>query len=80
MANFDNLSTQIVQGEMQTLFDDGMVEGYHSDLNRPPEWYWTTPAYMWGPSKRGFWMGRELRMQEIAAGKVANAEQSTIVN
>jgi hypothetical protein len=54
---------------LQNEADEGMVEGYESDLNVLPEWYFVQPLYKLTARQRGYWFGRELRVKDLEATK-----------
>ena len=70
MANWDNLSTRVVQEEMASLFEAGFWEGYEAAGRGDmlPAWCFTKAVGMLRPSERGYWFGREVRLQEMIDG------------
>jgi hypothetical protein len=52
---------------IENEFDEGILEGYESNLNAPPLWFHNLPVSMLTARQRGYWFGRETRIQE---GKV----------
>ena len=65
MANFDNLSTQIVQEEMVSKYEQGFWAGYEVGTNAQlPAWWFNKAAAYWTPYERGYWFGREVKAQE----------------
>ena len=66
MANFDNLSTKILQEEMAAKYEEGFWAGYEAGPNAMlPGWWFTKPPIRWLPYERGYWFGREVRAQEV---------------
>lgn len=65
MANWDNLSTKIVQEEIMGSYERGFWDGYNSDLQQLPGCYYK-PVYLLKPYERGVFLGREVRLTERA--------------
>jgi hypothetical protein len=54
---------------LQNEADEGMVEGYESNLNELPAFYYEQTLYKLTARQRGFFFGRELRIHDLEATK-----------
>lgn len=69
MANFDNASVKIIQEEQAAEYDAGLVEGYESNVNVLPAFWFKKPLINLTNRERAYFVGREVRLQELAESR-----------
>jgi pyridoxine/pyridoxamine 5'-phosphate oxidase len=63
-VTIENLSTQATKRRLQSEFDNGMADGYDAANQPLPSFYLTKKLFELTARERGFWYGRETRLQE----------------
>lgn len=78
MANFDNASVKIIQDELHAAYlaalvegyeaevDAGIIEGHEANPNILPSFWFNTPLIRLTHKQRAYFVGREIRLWEIA--------------
>ena len=60
-----------VQGEtdrLDTEYNAGVEAGYEANPNQLPEFYYSKPIYLLTARERGYFFGREIKLQEMKDG------------
>lgn len=61
----DNADVVKQKKELSDNWYEGYEAGYAANPNIPPPWYFSKVPSRLTPYERGFWWGRELRIQEM---------------
>jgi hypothetical protein len=50
---------------IENEYDEGCLEGYEADPNKLPSWWYDTVPARLTARQRGYWYGREIKVQEM---------------
>lgn len=78
MANFDNHSTRQIVAEQEQRRTEGEMAGYDANPNELPAWWRKKGLHLLTPYERGYFLGRELRIQEDDERKEAAARGDNV--